>query len=273
MILNSKHALTGKQAVTTMHKPPDPPNEVSPPEISQEIRPLLSVTHLSVTIDQERILDDVTFSVGKGEALVVIGPNGAGKTMLFRALLGLVPYAGIVAWRPGIHIGYVPQRFVVDRSMPLTVQEFFLLKSGRFWSPDHTFLTHLHHELSLVGLPDSIVRKPISEVSGGEFQRILISWAMLNHPDVLFCDEPTAGIDKEGEETVYQILRRLQEERGTTILLISHDLNVVYRYADNVLCLNRRVICHGVPHKVLNPGELSRIYGGGVFYPHAEDIK
>ncbi len=229
---------------------------------------LLDVQNLSITIDREEILRGVSFSVEKGEALVVIGPNGAGKTMLFRALLGLVPYQGNIAWQTGIRIGYVPQKFLVDRSLPMTVREFFLLKSKKFWQPGREFLAHIDHELSIVGLRDSVLQKPVSELSGGEFQRVLIAWAMLNHPDVLLCDEPTAGIDVEGEQTVHQILHRLQEERGTTILLISHDLNVVYQYATNVLCINKKMICHGAPQEVLNPQELANLYGGGTFYHH-----
>lgn len=234
---------------------------------------LLDVKNLSITIDREEILRGVSFSVEKGEALVVIGPNGAGKTMLFRALLGLVPYQGTVTWQEGIQIGYVPQKFFIDRSLPMTVREFFLLKSKSFWRPAREFTLHLGHELSLVGLPEDILDKPVSEVSGGEFQRILISWAMLNHPDVLLCDEPTAGIDIGGEQTVHEILRRLQEERGTTVILISHDLNVVYQYADNVLCLNKRMICHGKPQEVLNPEELAKMYGGGTFYLHPKNTE
>lgn len=233
-----------------------------------EEEPILEVKNLSVTFDSEEVLRDISFSVKKGEALAVIGPNGAGKTVLFRALLGMLPYQGEIHWRSGVRIGYVPQKFLVDRSIPITVREFFLLKSSHFWFPQKIFVDHIHHELSLVGVPDGILQKPVSELSGGQFQRILISWAMLDHPDVLLFDEPTAGIDVGAEETIYTIMHRLQDERGTTILLISHDLNVVYRYAQNVLCVNKNMICHGRPQDVLSPGELSKIYGAGGFYHH-----
>ena len=136
--------------------------------------------------------------------------------------------------------------------------------------PDRVFLAHLQHELSLVGLGKEILAKPLSELSGGQMQRILISWAMLNHPDILLFDEPTAGIDIGAEETIYTVLHKLQNDRGTTIILISHDLNVVYRYADNVLCINKAMICHGKPENVLNPEDLAHIYGEGGFYHHVE---
>ena len=229
---------------------------------------ILEVTNLSVNLDRELLLDGISFQVKRGEALAIIGPNGAGKTVLFRTLLGLVPHRGMVEWSHGVRTGYVPQKFFVEKSFPITVKEFFLLKSKRFCMPEKKFVVHLEHELALVGLHKDILLKPLNELSGGQLQRILISWAMLNHPDVLLFDEPTAGIDIGAEETIYTILHKVQQERGTTILLISHDLNIVYRYADNVLCINKAMICHGKPEDVLNPKELSHIYGEGGFYHH-----
>lgn len=231
---------------------------------------VLEVKNLSVTLDSEEVLWGISFAVKKGEALAVIGPNGAGKTVLFRALLGLVPHTGELRWERGINIGYVPQKFLLDSSIPLTVQEFFLLKSPHFWFPPENFIKHLGHELELVGLSGKVLSSPLGELSGGQLQRILVSWAMLDHPDVLLFDEPTAGIDVGAEETIYNIMHRLQDERGTTVLLISHDLNVVYRYAQNVLCINRRMICHGLPQDVLNPKELAGVYGEGGFYHHLD---
>ena len=156
----------------------------------------------------------------------------------------------------------------MDKSIPITVKEFFSLKSKRFWFCPKKFISHLNHELVLVGLDKNILAKPIGEISGGQLQRVLIAWAMLDHPDVLLFDEPTAGIDVGFEETIYHLLRKLQQERGTTVLLISHELNIVYKYADNVLCINKKMICHGPPGDVLNPQELASLYGEGGFYHH-----
>ena len=154
----------------------------------------------------------------------MIGPNGAGKTVLFRALLGLLPYTGIVNWRSGIQTGYVPQRFSVDHSAPLSAMEFFLLQSPSFWRPSTAFVSHLDHELMLVGLERRMLQKRLGELSGGETQRLLIAWALLGHPDVLLLDEPTSGVDVGFEDTIYALLHRLQIDRGTALLLISHDL-------------------------------------------------
>lgn len=231
---------------------------------------ILEVKNLSVVLDNQVILRDISFVVKRGEALAIIGPNGSGKTVLFHALFGLVPYQGEVRWQEGVRIGYVPQKFLLDKSMPVSVKEFFLLRSAQFWFPRYKFLEHLGHELNLFGLEKDILTKPMGELSGGQLQRVLISWAMLNHPDVLLFDEPTTGIDVGAEETIYNLMHRLQDERGTTIILISHDLNIVYRYAQQVLCLNKKMVCHGPPAKVLNPEDLVRLYGEGGFYHHLD---
>jgi zinc transport system ATP-binding protein len=232
---------------------------------------ILTVKDVSLTLDHVQILRNVSFSVRQGEAVAVIGPNGAGKTVLFRALLGLLPCSGNVVWRPGTKIGYVPQRFSIERSAPITVIEFFLLQSPNFWRPTAAFISHLDHELTLVGLDRSVLRKNLGELSGGETQRLLIAWAMLPHPDVLLLDEPTAGVDAGFEDTIYALLHRVQIERGTALLLISHDLSVVYHYAQQVLCLNKSVVCQGPPVEALNPAALATLYGEPGFYRHQHD--
>jgi zinc transport system ATP-binding protein len=232
---------------------------------------ILDVRDCAVVLDGQTLLSRVSFTVRKGEALAVIGPNGAGKTLLFKVLLGLVPFRGTIAWRAGLRIGYVPQTLPVDKKMPLTVREFFLLKAKAFWFTDGTFLQNLSDELSLVGLSRDVLERPVGELSGGQLQRLLIGWAMVDRPEVMLFDEPTAGIDVGFEETVYHLLQRLQKERHTAILLISHDLNIVYRYADQVVCLNREMLCHGKPHEVLHRQDLVRLFGKGSFYEHEKE--
>ncbi len=233
---------------------------------------ILTVKDVSLTLDHVQILRNVSFSMRQGEAVAVIGPNGAGKTVLFRALLGLLPCTGSVSWRPGIKIGYVPQRFSIERSAPITATEFFLLQSANFWRPTAAFISHLDHELTLMGLDRSILQKNLGQLSGGETQRLLIAWAMLPHPDVLLLDEPTAGVDAGFEDTIYALLHRVQIERGTALLLISHDLSVVYHYAQQVLCLNKSVVCQGTPIQALNPTALATLYGETGYYRHEHDL-
>src|SRR5215510_3389743 len=196
---------------------------------------VLDVRDCAVVLDGQTLLSGVSFKVRKGEALAVIGPNGAGKTILFKALLGLVPFRGTIEWGEALRIGYVPQKFPVDKTVPLTVREFFLLKAKRFWSPDETFLEHLSHELSLVGLSQEILERPVGELSGGQLQRLLIGWAMVDHPEVMLFDEPTAGIDVGFEETVYQLLQRLQSVPGTTVLPTARRRCRLARWGSEVL--------------------------------------
>jgi zinc transport system ATP-binding protein len=229
---------------------------------------VLRVEDLSVTLEEHPILRNVSFALKQGEAFAVIGPNGAGKTLLFRALLGLVPHAGVVEWQAGVKIGYVPQSFSVDRSAPISAMEFFLLQSSSFWRPTRAFTGELEQELKSMGLDRGVLDKGLGELSGGETQRILIASALLQKPTVLLLDEPTAAVDAGFEETVYALLHRVQTERGTTLLLISHDLSVVYRYAQRVLCLNKTVVCQGPPVEALNPQALATLYGEASFYHH-----
>jgi len=229
---------------------------------------VLSVEDLSVTMDGLPVLQKVSFTLKQGEALAVIGPNGAGKTVLFRALLGQLPHSGLVQWQRDVNIGYVPQRFSIERSAPISAMEFFLLQSPDFWRPSPAFTGQLDQELKLMGLDPGVLRKGLGELSGGETQRVLIASALLQKPSVLLLDEPTAAVDAGFEETVYALLHRVQVERGTALLLISHDLSVVYRYAQRVLCLNKSVVCQGTPVDALNPQALATLYGEAGFYHH-----
>jgi zinc transport system ATP-binding protein len=221
---------------------------------------VLDVRHLSVRVAGEFILDDVSFSVARGEVVAVVGPNGSGKTTLFRELLGLVPCAGEIRRRAGATFAYVPQRFSVPASLPISVTEFLLLKARRFWLPDAAFVGHLPHELGLLGLPDSVLDQPLGALSSGQLQRLLVAWALLSHPDVLLFDEPTASVDVGFSRAVYEIMRHVTRARGAAVLLISHDLNVVAAYADRVLCLNRRLLCDGPPGAVRTHDALDRLF-------------
>ena len=222
---------------------------------------ILEVQHLFVTLDGKQILSDISFSLSKGEALAIVGPNGAGKTVLFRALLGSVPYTGDIRWQDGVGIGYVPQRFAVDKDIPLTVREFFFLKAPRFWFPSRGFMRHVSHELSAGGLTRTILGQQLSQLSGGELQRVLVSWAMVGHPSVLLFDEPTIGIDVGAEETIYDLVRDLRRERHTACILISHDLHIVSAHADRVLSINKEMIAYGSPDEVLSRKGLTKLYG------------
>ena len=228
----------------------------------------MEVRDLSVNFGSQEVLKDISFSVNAGDVLAIIGPNGAGKTVLFKALIGLIPYDGEIKWRSDIKIGYVPQRLPETESLLLTVKEFLILKSKHLFFKDKEWLLAINHELESVGLSSNILERQLKNLSRGQLQRVLITWAILGHPDVLLFDEPTAGVDLAGEDTIYNLLRRLHQNRGLTIFLISHDLNIVYRYANNVLCLNKERLCFGEPHKALTNEQIEKLYGESAFYHH-----
>ncbi|MBI4280837.1 metal ABC transporter ATP-binding protein [Candidatus Uhrbacteria bacterium] len=223
--------------------------------------PLLSVKNITVRFGEHTAVDRVSFALEKGNVLAVVGPNGSGKTSLLKAILGLIPFEGEVRWRKKVVIGYVPQRFDFDRTFPLTVRELFLLRFAHgFWWGSGRATAEITVALRLVGA-EGLVDKRIGNLSGGELQRVLIAYALIGKPDILFFDEPSTGIDVAGEETVYHLIHRLVMESGLTVFLISHDLDIVFRHATEVLCLNRRLICHGVPREALTGEMLEQLYG------------
>lgn len=229
--------------------------------MAQDDNAVLAVSNLTVVLGGQAILDGLSFDVKRGDILTILGPNGAGKTVLLRALLGSINYQGNITWKQGTRLGYVPQRLPYIRNIPLTVSDFFALKGNA--------KLDVIEMLRDVGLPPEISQKPIGELSSGQFQRVLIAWALAGDPDVLLFDEPTTGVDMGGEETVYALLARIHQERNLTMLIVTHDLAVVHRLSSSVLCLNRQAVCHGPPLTTLTPENLKRLFGADVkFYEH-----
>lgn len=221
---------------------------------------VLKVKNLNVKLDNEEIIKNLSFEVEEGDVLTILGPNGAGKTVLLKTLLGILPYKGKIEWQKDVRIGYVPQRLPFIKDIPMSVEEFFLLK---------TALKETKEILKLVGFEEDILNKKLGELSSGQFQRILVAWALTKDPNVLLFDEPTTGIDIGGEKTIYSLLSKLKEEKNLTILLVTHDLSVVFKFSNFVVCLNKCPICQGVPKEVLTPQILYKLYKEEVkFYSH-----
>ena len=229
-------------------------------------RNVLEVANVSVQFDRTKVVDRLSFEVPRGSSLAIIGPNGSGKTVLFQALIGALPHEGTVRWAAGTRIGYVPQKLDIERDLPVTGEDFLRAKAAvtRASSGD------AERALALVSLEASVAAMPIGTLSGGQFQRLLVAVALVGRPTVLLLDEPTAGVDEPGQETMNETVERLRREEGLTVLLISHDLSVVNRYASNVLCLARGTACFGVPKTTLTPAMLERLYGAPVGY-HVHD--
>jgi zinc transport system ATP-binding protein len=226
---------------------------------------ILRVKNLNVELGGEKIIDNLSFEAKERETLMILGPNGAGKTVLLRALLGFLPFKGEIIWKEGIKIGYVPQRLPLIKEIPLSVEEFFSFKK----IPKEEIIKYLNS----VGIKEtSILKKRIGNLSSGQFQRILVAWGLIGDPEVLLFDEPTAGIDLGGEETIYSLLRKLKKEKGLTIFLVTHDLSIVSRQATNVLCFNKKMLCYGPPKEILTSKNISQLFGDEIsFYQHKHE--
>jgi zinc transport system ATP-binding protein len=227
---------------------------------------ILDVHHLSVNFRRRHVLRDLSFKVERGTSLAILGPNGAGKTVLFRSLIGATPFDGTVRWAAGTRIGYVPQKLDLERDIPITGLDFLTARSAlaRGTRAD------VSRVLELVGIAPDVVRQPIGVLSGGQFQRLLLAFALLGDPNALLLDEPTAGVDEPGQEQINELVSILQRDHALTVLFISHELTVVTRYATNVLCLSQSAACFGSPRTVLTPKILRDMYGTDVHY-HIHD--
>lgn len=229
--------------------------------------PVLAVKKLSVSYGSLQVVKDVSFDISAGDILAIIGPNGSGKTTLLKAILGLIPYQGAVKvfGQPISNvldkISYVPQRFSFDKTFPLTVNEFLKLSLRK---KDPSRLIYGLKEVEMTKYGDHL----IGELSGGQLQRVLIARALLNKPKMIFLDEPTAGVDIEGEKSFFEIIRHLNIKHGMTIILISHEINMVYKFATKIVCINRDLVCFGQPKDVVTKEVLKKLYGQDLKFRH-----
>ena len=227
--------------------------------LSVEPNYVLDVSNLGVRLQGKTILDDINFKIKKATIISIIGPNGSGKTTLFRALLNLVPYSGTIKWSSDVRIGYVPQSLVAT-DLPITVGEFLKLKVR----------TNFQSSLRAVGLESEILSQGLASLSGGELQRVLIAWAILDDPDILLFDEPTSGVDVGSEEPIYKKVKDLKDTLGITILLITHNLHIAMHYSDYILALNKRMLYLGEAGSTTHSKLISLMYGEEIAIPELE---
>ncbi|NLF87430.1 metal ABC transporter ATP-binding protein [Candidatus Bathyarchaeota archaeon] len=212
---------------------------------------ILKVKDLGVKLQNQILLDNISFNVRKGTTVAILGPNGAGKTVLLRALLNRLPHTGEIEWTEKVKLGYVPQ-YVAVSDVPMTVKEFLSIEG----------CTNPETALAQVRLTDkSLLDKRLGVLSGGQLRRVLIAWALNDNPNVLLLDEPTTGVDMDSEEPIYLMLNDIKKNQKITILLITHNIHIVEEYTDDLLAINKCVTYCGPSAEIAKPEIQRQIYG------------
>lgn len=215
--------------------------------------PVLHVEHITMQFGGVVAVNDLSMDIYPGEIVALIGPNGAGKTTLLKIVLGILsPTAGTLTKKDGLKIGYVPQKLSVPTTVPLTVRRFMALGHR---AAEQDILAALRETGA-----EALVNRSVHPLSGGETQRILLARALMQRPDLLVLDEPAQGLDPAGEESLYELISKLNKERGFAVLMVSHDLYVVMAKTDNVICLNRHICCSGKPQDVADLTPYTSLY-------------
>jgi len=230
---------------------------------------LIEITNLSVRYGSEPVLQNMNLSLEDGEIVTIVGPNGSGKTTLFKAIIGTAPIStGKVKMRPNLKIGYVPQQLIIDQTLPITVERFLKVAQK-------TNENALKKALNLMGT-ENLLKFQMSNLSGGELQRVLLARALIGEPDVLLLDEATQGLDQPGVATFYRKVDDIRKNTDCAVLMISHDLHVVMSASDRVICLNGHICCEGAPDSVASSPEYQALFGSDVagtfaLYRHHHD--
>lgn len=215
---------------------------------------LVELDDVGFKVRDREILQHVDLSIEPNQIITLIGPNGAGKTSLLKIIAGLMkPTSGGVQRRSKLRLSYLPQNFSLPASMPVTVSDFLStnLKASKLTQQDAISKTRL--EVSL--------NQSAHDVSGGELQKLLLARALLTNPELLILDEPAQGYDQVMQAVFYQTLQELRESMQCSILLVSHDLQLVMSATDHVVCLNAHICCEGQPGEISQSSEYLALFG------------
>ncbi len=214
--------------------------------MSKEITPLISLEDVTLIKNRSIILENINFSVNKGDILTIIGPNGAGKSTLLKLIIGqLKATSGKITKQPDLKIGYVPQQVITDSLLPLTVESFV--------GTNNPFLSIL--DLSELGTHF------LHTLSGGELQRTLLCRALSRKPELLLLDESSQGLDISGILKFYELIDKINKETNTSIIMISHDLNIVLSRSDKVICLDKHICCQGISNRISSDKGFIELFG------------
>ena len=217
---------------------------------------LIELKDLSVAYGSSEVLSDVSLTVNQGEILTIVGPNGSGKTTLFRALIGSVnPLSGWIIRDKALKIGYVPQRLHIGTTLPITVERFLRIQKN-------SAQISCQQALEKAGIQE-LAQKQVSDLSGGQFQRVMLASALLAEPNLLLLDEATQGLDQLGSADFYRQIEKVRTETNCAVIMISHELHVVMSTSDRVICLNGHICCEGTPEIVTSDPEYHALFGTG----------
>jgi len=239
-------------------------------QFSQTQQPLIQAQNVSHQFNSTQVLQQISLKIYPKEIVTLIGPNGAGKSTLLKILLGLIsPTQGTVTRQKNLHIGFMPQKIHIDPTLPMTVERFLQLGLPKQNLLKKLFSKHLKAEdfNTLINKTTddlditSLLKQPIQKVSGGEMQRILLARALIRKPNLLVLDEPVQGVDLQGQTEIYGYINKIRHEYGCGILMVSHDLHIVMKHTDEVLCLNQHICCSGHPQSVSKSSEFRALFG------------
>jgi len=230
---------------------------------------LIEAKDIYVKRQGKNILENVFIQINKKDFITIIGPNGAGKSMLLECLMGTFsPDSGIINKKNNLSIGYIPQNFNPDNSMPITVKRFLMLKKN--------FNINNLKKVSRETKISTILEKNLADLSGGELQKVLLARSLLSEPELLILDEPAQNLDIKNQLNFYNLLNNVYKSRAISILMVSHDLHMVMASTKQVICLYHHVCCSGEPQTVAKDPEFVNLFGNDMakmmsVYQHTHD--
>lgn len=239
------------------------------PRVPGATMSLLSARGIGVSRNGNTILQNVSLDIAAGEIVTIVGPNGSGKSTLLRVLIGaLMPDRGTVTRAPGLRLGYVPQKLSIDATLPLTARRFLDL-------PQRVGNDSATQALEKAGVP-KVANRQMADLSGGQFQRVLLARALLSRPQLLILDEATQGLDQPGAARFYRLIEGVRQNLNCAVLMVSHELHVVMSASDRVICLNGHICCEGTPEVVSAAPAYRELFGTGTggalaLYRHDHD--
>ena len=214
---------------------------------------LITLNNITLSHNGKNVLDDVSFKLHQGEFVTLIGPNGAGKSSLIKILLGVIKQdSGSVTYQEDIRLGYTHQTFTANPFIPISVKDFLTLNQKL----DSVFM---QQTFDLTGIND-LLQLPLKNLSGGELQKVLLSRALLNKPNVLILDEPAQNLDVDGQMQLYKLIQDIHQQQNCAVLMVSHDLHRVMKESTQVLCLYHHICCEGLPESILKDEKFNDLF-------------